>query len=110
MVPTLTPTAEDPYPVARASYPTYPAYPPPYFHSSHPQQSAADFQSQVPGRPSPHSHYPVNWGGYGKGQTQAAAMPPQHVAYGSPPRMNHPQGRNPYSDMPRSSSSGTDPK
>ena len=105
MVPTLTP-AEDPYPVARAAYPTYGGFPPPYYHGSHPQQSTPDYQSQIQGRPSPHSQYPANWGGYGRGPTQGG-LPPNATAYGSPQgqhRINS-QAPNPYGNLPRTSGS-----
>mmetsp|Transcript_24700 Transcript_24700/g.60696 ORF Transcript_24700/g.60696 Transcript_24700/m.60696 type:complete len:118 (+) Transcript_24700:534-887(+) len=113
MVPTLTPTTEEPYPVARAQYPPYAGYPPHYYHGSHPQPPVPDYAQQVPGRgPSPQYH--PQWGGY-----HSRGAPPvmgQHNGppppYGPPPAQHRmpTQEHPPYSGPPRSDPAGADPR
>eukprot|EP00980_Cylindrotheca_fusiformis_P000276 scaffold66_cov115-Cylindrotheca_fusiformis.AAC.8 len=109
MVPTLTPTAEDPYPVARAQYPAYPGYPPPYYHGSHSQQPPVpDYSSQLQGRGGQPQYHPAQWSGYhGRGPPHGLSPqggPPPFGTPSSQHRLNA-QGHGSYTTAPRSGSS-----
>ncbi|KAL3937471.1 MAG: hypothetical protein SGBAC_007428, partial [Bacillariaceae sp.] len=113
MVPTLTPTTEEPYPVARAQYPPYAGYPPHYYHGSHPQPPVPDYAQQVTGRGAP-QHYHSQWGGY-HGRGAPPSMSPHNgppPPYGTPSAQHrmaaqeHPQ----YPGPPRSETAGADPR
>jgi len=112
MVPTLTPTGEEPYPVARAQYPPYAGYPPHYYHGSHPQPPVPDYGQQVPGRgPSPQYH--SQWGGY-HGRGAPPVMSPHNAPppYGTPSAQHRmaAQEHSSYSGPTRSDASGSDPR
>lgn len=112
MVPTLTPTTEEPYPVARAQYPPYAGYPPHYYHGSHPQPSP-DYAQQVSGRGAP-QQYHSQWGGY-HGLAAPPAMSPHNgppPPYGTPSAQHRmaAQEHPPYSGPLRCETAGAYPR